>query len=167
MADSNQPETWLRRWHEVRPDLDPLCIAINGRLIRLTQAFERRREAILATLGLTLETSDLIVSLLRAGEDDGVNAGDLRAEATFPIDSSSAMTYRIDRAEALGLVERRRDPKDRRGVIVRLTPRGRELASRDVDLHMEFMRELLAPFTSNERKLLRDLLKRLLVSCEG
>ena len=74
---------------------------------------------------------------------DGLNAGDLRVEATFPIDSSSAMTYRIDRAEALGLVERRRDPKDRRGVIISLTPRGRELAHRDVDLNVEFVRELL------------------------
>jgi DNA-binding MarR family transcriptional regulator len=163
MAESSKPEGWLRRWHEVRPDVDPLCIAVNGRLIRLTSAFSRRREAVLASLGLTQETSDLIISLLRAGHD-GLNAGDLRVEATFPIDSSSAMTYRIDRAEALGLVERRRDPKDRRGVIISLTPRGRELAHRDVDLNVEFVRELLGTFTQEEREALGDLLKRLLAA---
>ena len=132
MAESSKPEGWLRRWHEVRPDVDPLCIAVNGRLIRLTSAFSRRREAVLASLGLTQETSDLIISLLRAGPD-GLNAGDLRVEATFPIDSSSAMTYRIDRAEVLGLVERRRDPKDRRGVLLSLTRAGRALIERRSD----------------------------------
>jgi DNA-binding MarR family transcriptional regulator len=155
-------EPWLERWHAVRPDIDPIGIAIVGRLIRLVPAFTKRRSAIVASLGLTLETSDLVISLFRTDKVEGLNARDLRVEATFPIETSGAWTYRIDRAEAMGLVERRSDPNDRRGVIVALTERGRELALRDVDMHMALIDELLADFTKTERTMLGDLLCKLL-----
>ena len=40
--------------------------------------------------------------------------------------TSGTMTNRVDRLEARGLVQRMPDPADRRGVHVRLTPRGKE-----------------------------------------
>ena len=157
-------ELWLSNWHSVRTDIDPVAIAILGRIIRLNPAFEAHRAAALAALGLTPEVSDLIISLLRSGPPHALNSGALSPEATYPISSSGAMTYRVDRAEALGLVERRRDPQDRRGVLVGLTIKGLDLANRDVDAHMELTANFLASFSAAERAALSRLLQKLLAA---
>ena len=166
MTDIPTWEPWLGQWQKVRPDIDPSKFAINGRLIRLLRSFERQREKLLESIGLTLETSDLLISLLRSGAPEGLSATELRSAATFPIDTSSAMTYRIDRAQSLGLVERRRSDTDRRGVIISLTERGRDLAQKDVELHMTLMDTLLADFSDTERATLSELLGRFLVACD-
>jgi DNA-binding MarR family transcriptional regulator len=159
---NSMPEPWLENWFAVRPDLDRIAIAMIGRIIRMNSTFETHRAPALASLGLTPEVSDLIISLLRVGPPHELNAGLLARHATYPTSTSGSMTYRIDRAEALGLVERHRDPKDRRGVIVRLTAHGREIANRDVDLHMTLMREVLSRFDPGDLPKLADFMKTLL-----
>lgn len=156
-------ERWLANWLTVRRDIDPLSIAIVGRIFRLYPAFEAFRSAELSALGLTPEVSDLIISLLRNGPPYELNVGALRQEATFPLSSSGAITYRIDCAERQGLVERRRDGKDRRGVIVALTPKGFALANRDVDLHMRLVERFLTDFSFEERTMLATLLQKLIL----
>ena len=165
MSDNEEAarEPWLSAWHAVRPDIDPLGIAILGRLIRLAPTFEAFRADTLAELGLTPEVSDLIISLLRNGPPYELNLGALVPESTFPVASSGAMTYRVDNAERLGLVERKRDAKDRRGVMVALTPKGLELAHRVVDVHMVLVETFLAGFSPDDRASLGQLLQRLIV----
>jgi DNA-binding MarR family transcriptional regulator len=161
------PEAWLSHWYAVRPDIDPLGIAILGRIIRLGPAFESHRAAVLASLGLTPEVSDLIISLLRRGPPHELPAGSLSPESTFPLSTSGGMTYRVDSAEKLGLVNRRHDDKDRRSVIVSLTKKGLDLANRDVDMHMELVARLLGEFSNVDRSTLARLLQRLLKGLEA
>jgi hypothetical protein len=66
----------------------------------------------------------------------------------------------------MGLVRRVPDPKDRRGVIIRLTPRGRALADRAIELHFAELAQLLSALTSTERSSLARLLCKLLSSIE-
>ena len=68
------------------------------------------------------------------------------------------MTNRIDRVEEMGLVVRLRDPNDRRGVIVQLTPRGRALADQAFDLHVENLKALQQTMSKSDRKALTSLL---------
>jgi DNA-binding MarR family transcriptional regulator len=132
-------------------------------MIRLAPAFESFRAEALASMGLTPETSDLIISLLRAGPPHELNAGALAVESTYPLSTTGGMTYRIDCAEKLGLVQRRRDTKDRRAVIVGLTKKGLALANHDVDVHMKLIAQYLDDFTDDERAVLAHLLQKLLV----
>lgn len=73
----------------------------------------------------------------------------------------SNVTGIVDRLEARGLVERRPDPSDRRVKVAAATKEGLDTAGvlRDA---LDFAREPLAGLTSLERRLLRDLLKRML-----
>jgi len=67
----------------------------------------------------------------------------------------------LDELEDRGLVERRRDPADRRRHIVRLTPAGKRALAKLRALARQFDDEFLASLDENERAQLHALLLRL------
>jgi DNA-binding MarR family transcriptional regulator len=74
------------------------------------------------------------------------------------------MTKRLDRLEQAGLVERLPDPADRRGRLVALTGRGRDLVDVAVVDHLANEERLLGGLSPSERRVVGDLLRKLLVS---
>ena len=154
----------LAEWRRERPDLDSRPFAIFGRVWRLTGNLLGDAEQWLAPIGLTFESFSLIVTLRRSGAPYELNPTALYRESLL---SSGAMTNRIDRVEAMGLVKRRPDPNDRRGTLVALTPKGRALADRAIRLHFEALAEEFAVLTPTERKTLASLLAKVLRSVEA
>jgi DNA-binding MarR family transcriptional regulator len=77
----------------------------------------------------------------------------------------------LDELEELGLVERRRDPSDRRRQVVQMTPAGRKMLTRLRTLASRLDDEFLEPLNERERATLHDLLLRLadehVPSCAG
>ena len=74
------------------------------------------------------------------------------------------MTNRIDRVEALGLVERLPDPHDRRGTLVALTREGLKTVDAAVVAHLANEERLLGALSPAERGTLARLLRKLLLS---
>jgi Winged helix DNA-binding domain len=74
---------------------------------------------------------------------------------------------RIDRLVEEGLVTREPDPDARRNVLFALTPKGRELFERVVPAHLANEARLLSALSEPERRLLSDMLRKLLVEFEG
>ena len=64
----------------------------------------------------------------------------------------------LDELEAQGLVERRRDPRDRRCHLVSMTPAGQQALSRLRTILERVQDEFLAPLDSEQRETLHDLL---------
>jgi DNA-binding MarR family transcriptional regulator len=67
----------------------------------------------------------------------------------------------LDELEERGLVERRRDPDDRRRHIVRLTPEGKQALRKVRALARRIEDDFLAPLNDEERAQLHALLLRL------
>jgi MarR family transcriptional regulator, lower aerobic nicotinate degradation pathway regulator len=67
----------------------------------------------------------------------------------------------LDELEEAGLVERRRDPADRRRQIVQMTPAGRKTLGKLRALSMRLDDEFFGSLDANERAQLHDLLLRL------
>ena len=163
VATTDSIEVLLAEWRRERPDLDPWPFAIFGRIWRLSASFLGDAEKWLAPVGLSFESFSVIVTLRRSGPPYELNPTTLYRESLL---SSGAITNRIDRVEAEGLVKRLPDPKDRRGTIVRLTAKGRALADRAIKLHFAALAEELSGIDRAECDQLATLLSKLLLSVE-
>lgn len=73
----------------------------------------------------------------------------------------SQMTRMIRSLESKGLVGREASPDDGRVSIVFLTPKGVEIAGELMQTVAEVIGEILEPISEGERKLLRELLERI------
>lgn len=106
---------------------------------------------------------DLLAALRRAGAPYELNPTQLMGATML---SSGGMTKRVDRLVEAGLVERRPDPSDRRGTLVRLTRRGKAAIDKALGAHVANEERLLHSLTRAERRTLDDLLRRLLAGLE-
>jgi DNA-binding MarR family transcriptional regulator len=73
------------------------------------------------------------------------------------------MTNRVDRLEDRGLVTRLPDPRDRRGVQVRLTARGKDLVDAALKDLLVREEELLGALTPRQQDVLASLLRTLVL----
>lgn len=80
---------------------------------------------------------------------------------------NSNITALIDHLERRGLVERTRDPADRRVVRVRLTEDGFKLREQAVPAQNRFIAALLAPLADADVAQLQTLLLKLEEICDG
>lgn len=73
----------------------------------------------------------------------------------------STMVSTIDELEQRGLVQRRRNPQDRRAHALHITAKGRRILATGREVAAGAQEELLAPLDPQERKQLHKLLLRL------
>lgn len=153
----------LAQWRRERPDLDVGPMGLLGRLGRLERHLSREVEHTLAAFGLNRSSFDILATLRRAGAPHRLSPGDLLASAMV---TSGTMTNRIDRLEAEGLVERRPDPDDGRGVLVALTQAGLERIDAAVGAHVATQHRLVEGLGDDAVRDLDRLLARFLARFE-
>ncbi len=159
-AERDAVDELTAQWERERPDVDVSPMGVIGRVSRLSRVFERRLKDYFATHGLEPWEFDVLASLRRSGAPYELTAGALLKSAMV---TSGAITNRIDRLEAKGLVRRGQSPDDRRSVRVRLTDEGLKVVDDVLVGHIANEEALLAPLSPMERELLIKLLRMLLV----
>ncbi|MBZ9671669.1 MarR family winged helix-turn-helix transcriptional regulator [Mesorhizobium sp. ES1-3] len=152
----------IEQWRKERPDLDVTPMAVIGRLNEVSSLIARERLApLFARFGLQAGEFDVLATLRRSGSPYALTPTALY-EATMV--TSGAMTNRLDRLEASGLIQRAPHPNDRRGIVVRLTEKGLALIDEAVTAHVANEHEVLAGLTQAEQETLANLLKKLIGS---
>jgi DNA-binding MarR family transcriptional regulator len=157
--DQDHVDRVRAQWHAVRPDLDTSPAGIVARVGRLAAYFDQSTNALMARYGLTRSTWDILVSLRRSGPPYRLTPTELYRAL---MRSSGWMTNRLHDLEDAGLIVRRPDPADKRGVLVELTQDGLRLVDEVVEYHLENERRLVGELPEAERDQLAALLRTLL-----
>jgi DNA-binding MarR family transcriptional regulator len=149
------------QWRRERPELDLWPMAVFGRISRLSRLLDRELKEFFAEYGLEFFEFDVLATLRRAGAPYELSAGDLLRTSMV---TSGAITNRVDRMEAKGLVLRVRDESDRRSVRIRLTDHGLALVEELIGRHVANEKRLLGALPEDEREHLIGTLRTLLES---
>ena len=153
----------VEAWGRERPDLDLGPMEVLSRMSRLDHHLDAARRAAFAAHDIEPWEFDVLAALRRAGTPYELSPGRLLRETLV---TSGTMTNRVDRLVARAFVERLPDPRDRRGVLVRLTDRGRETVDGALSGLLEHERRLLSALSPEELRELAGLMRRLAVSLE-
>lgn len=146
-------------WRARHPELDTSPLEVVGRLLLCAHHLENALVAALKPLGLSFGDFDVLNTLRRVGAPSGTNPRELARSSLI---TSGAMTARLDRLANAGLIERDPDPTDRRGVLVRLTDAGTQLADEALTAVLVADERFLDPLGSADRDRAARLLARLL-----
>jgi DNA-binding MarR family transcriptional regulator len=146
-------------WKREIPDLDVVTEGIVERIQILAKYFDRSMDETLAEFGLDRRAYWVMINLRYAGPPYRLSPGRL-AEAMRL--SSGAMTNRLDRLEAAGLIRRLPDPHDRRGTLIEPTEAGH--AAWDRCMGAQARREALitSALSDQEKVVLHSLLRGLM-----
>ena len=145
-------------WKRERPDVDVSAMQVLSRVSRLARHLDRARKQAFAAHDLETWEFDVLAALRRSGRPYDLSPGRLVAETLV---TSGTMTNRVDRLVARGLVERRPDPDDRRGVLVSLTASGRRTVDAALDELLTHEQQILGALDTAEATRLADALRTL------
>jgi DNA-binding MarR family transcriptional regulator len=147
------------------PDLDYEAEGIVDRINSLQKKFRRELEQTLAEHALTWGEWRVLGNLWHSKNEipHCSSPGELAAELEL---SSGAMTSRLDKLERAGLVRRRPDPADRRGVKVELTEAGSRAWLESTNAQAIKEARVAAALTKRQQRELNGLLRRLMLEFE-
>lgn len=151
----------LRQWGAQRPDLDVSPMAVIGRMSRSSRLIGAELSRTFAAHGLDSASFDVLATLRRSGPGQPLTPAGLMRSAMV---TSGAVTQRLDRLEARGLVTRTPSGSDGRVVHVELTEEGRALIDRALPDHLATENRVLAALSDAERRTLACTLRGLLES---
>lgn len=151
----------MAQWKRVRPELDVSPTHTLQRITRINLLQTTSFTEVFARYGISWGEYLVLAALRRAGPPYRMNPTTLFNSMIL---SSGAMTNRLDRLEEMSLIRRLPDPNDRRGRLVELTTKGRELVDKAVVEHLANEERMLRGLSASERSRLAELLRKLLLS---
>ncbi len=158
-AERDELDDSLDVWAREIPDLDPVTEGVVERIQILAREFDRSLEETLTESGLDRRAFHVLGKLRRGGPPYQRSAGQLAMHMRL---SSGAMTNRLDRMEAAGLIRRLPDPNDRRGTLIEPTELGHETWDRTVGTQAIREAKMASVLDAERRDELHALLRSLM-----
>jgi DNA-binding MarR family transcriptional regulator len=153
----------LDEWVDNLPGVDLSGRHILWRLAFLNKLIDRRIEQMSRKDGLSGSGFKLMLTLLRNPPEHQLSPGQLARQGSL---TSGTITVLIDQLEERDLVQRRPDPRDRRALLVRLTPEGKQLIEEAHQAYLIEEHEILRALDASDREQLTNLLRKLLLSLD-
>jgi MarR family 2-MHQ and catechol resistance regulon transcriptional repressor len=125
------------------------------KLMRATESINNRLNKHLAEVDLTVSQFGTLEALYHLGP---LNQ---RAIAEKLLKSGGNITMVIDNLEKSGYVTRKKDPQDRRAVLIHLTEKGDEFINDFFPKHLDKIKKEFSVLTDTEKKQLAAMCKKL------
>ncbi|HEY7049930.1 MAG TPA: MarR family transcriptional regulator [Jatrophihabitantaceae bacterium] len=148
----------LQAWHTERPDLDVSPVAIFGRITRIDRYQAAAMRQVWRRHKIDSGEYDVLAALHRSGPDYQLTPTELYRSVLV---TSATMTERLDRLQRRKLIRRRPATRDRRSVLVELTPRGRTVIDHAIADLLTIEADLLDGLSGQDRSTLAALLAKL------
>ncbi|MGA8922519.1 MAG: MarR family transcriptional regulator [Candidatus Dormiibacterota bacterium] len=163
-----EPGDWtdnlLDTWATIQKGFDVAPYQVTARISRISLHIANHQAEVFGRFGLNRGDVGVLSALRIAGPPNQLSPTRLFKGLML---SSAGITNRLDRLEKLGLVQRTRDPNDRRGVLVELTTDGRSVLEQAVQANTAAERQLVAGLDPAELETLGALLKKVLAGLEA
>jgi DNA-binding MarR family transcriptional regulator len=160
MSRANFVDEVVTGWSRLRPETDLTPLKVMQRLVWSGRLAEEMLERTAVASGLRRRGDYEVLALLRRVEPAFLTPLEVAQQLQT---SQSGMTGKLDRLEEQGLVERMRDPLDRRAIRLGITDTGRSVISEAFDTSLRAYEAMLDAFTPTEAKKLDALLNKLLI----
>jgi DNA-binding MarR family transcriptional regulator len=156
--DNDEVDRIVEAWQRERPDLNFAPLQVLSRVGRLTRHLDRARRTAFTRSKLESWEFDVLSALRRAGEPYTLSPKQLLQQTLV---SSGTMTNRIDRLVGSGLVERKADPGDGRGILVVMTLTGLTRVDAAITRLVDAEADMLAALSPADQQRLAALLRKL------
>jgi DNA-binding MarR family transcriptional regulator len=163
-TDLDQLDAMLEVWAREIPNLDPVTEGIVERIQKLAKAFDHSLDETLVESGLDRRSFHVLGKLRKVGPPYQQSAGRLAEMMGL---SSGAMTNRLDRMEAAGLIRRLADPTDRRGTLIEPTEAGHAIWESAVGTQAAREAKFASVLDARDREELHRLLRILMRAFPG
>ncbi|HWU58496.1 MAG TPA: MarR family transcriptional regulator [Microbacteriaceae bacterium] len=157
-SGSDEVDRIVDAWLRERPDLDFSPLQVLSRVGRLARHLDRARRGAFERSELESWEFDVLSALRRAGTPYQLSPKSLLQQTLV---SSGTMTNRIDRLVERALVERKTDPHDGRGILVRMTPQGLSRVDAAITRLVDAEADLLSTLSATDQERLAGLLRKL------
>lgn len=159
----DQIDVVLGEWASERPGSELAPVAVTARVSRLAQILRQRMERTSSRFDLDWGQFLVLAALRGAGPPFRMSPRELHRLLLL---SPAAVTNRLYRLEAKGLIERTSDPADRRSLPVVLTVQGLSTVDRAMAACVESERDLLAGVDRDDLETTLRTMRLLLVAYE-
>jgi DNA-binding MarR family transcriptional regulator len=160
LSDAERRELGLRNWPDVIENSTGIVRQLLSAVERLRQAFHPH----IMAHGIQPGDFDVLVTLRIFGRPYQLSPTAIYRERCL---SSGGLTKILHRLENAGLVTRQSNPEDKRGQLIRLTAKGKQVVESTMKDLARLERDLLAGFQQSETKLLSSLLEKLQQSIDA
>jgi DNA-binding MarR family transcriptional regulator len=151
----NPVATALNQWRQEQPELDLEPLGLFAAVAHVYWLTDPAIERLMATHGLTRGMFDVLTTLRRAGPPFILMPKQLGQTLLL---SGAGITNRLDRLEALHLIQRLPDPTDRRSLHIKLTTTGLHLVDGVVPELIQLERSMMSELPAGKSAALTRLL---------
>ncbi len=152
----DRAENARQQWQREIPGLPLDPMVVMGRLAEAAQlVMNRHIEPVFAAHGLKQGEFDVLATLRRSGAPYALTPTELYRSTMI---SSGGMTFRLDRLQKAGFIERRPHPTDRRAQLVCLTDAGKAVIDGMLTDYVTAQERALAALDPDQRAALSGLL---------
>jgi len=148
----------IATWRNARPDIDVTGMDLMLRMTSVVRISAARIHEQLSDFGITLSEFDVLATLRRSGAKAELTPSFI---AEVGMVKPSGLSHRLARLERAGFISRSIDPDDRRSALIRITPAGRRIADRGIEIIADAHNQMISGMNATDRRTFNRLLTTL------